>query len=431
MTSKDQAPKKRGRKPKNLTPQLEINIEPLEQEPVVTEHVPKKRGRKPKPKTEIELQEPKVYKKRGRKPKPKPDVIIEKIPKKRGRKPKENYSINPVVYNKTNEEQVILHLPLKPNQLNNTEIIEHKLLRYNPKIQIPEPYEPELFAHPLGKLEGEQLNLELDDSVQTNQNININITPHMETINNDNINENFNIPMNNMNNIRNDMNDINDMNDMNDDDLIEKMNKIRENDIDVLSNKKEIPKNSYILLEFRSGNKNKQWPSKVKISCFWCSYNFDNSPYGIPIKKVGDTFHMFGNFCSSGCCAAYIFNNMSSIDKWESYSLLNMLYSDPMNPIKIAPDRICLRKFGGNLSIDEYRAITNNRNKDYNIILPPMLSIIPSMEEVSITSTNEPTFVPIDKERIKKADEILRLKRNKPLPEFKNTLENCMNLRYV
>ena len=68
---------------------------------------------------------------------------------------------------------------------------------------------------------------------------------------------------------------------------------------------------------------------------------------------------MFGNFCSPGCYTAYIFNNMSS-DKWESYSLLNMLYSDPLNPIKIAPDRIYLRKFGGNLT-EEYRGINNKK----------------------------------------------------------------------
>ena len=53
------------------------------------------------------------------------------------------------MFNKINEEQVILHLPIKTNKLSNTEIIENKLLRYNPSILVPEPYEPELFAHPL------------------------------------------------------------------------------------------------------------------------------------------------------------------------------------------------------------------------------------------------------------------------------------------
>ena len=49
---------------------------------------------------------------------------------------------------------------------------------------------------------------------------------------------------------------------------------------------------------------------------------------------------MFGNFCCKECAAAYIFDSKNLINKWESYSLLNMLYSNPINPIKIAPDRM-------------------------------------------------------------------------------------------
>ena len=92
-----------------------------------------------------------------------------------------------------------------------------------------------------------------------------------------------------------------------------------------------------------------------------------------------------------------------------------------------------LRKFGGNLSIDEYRSVNINYYKDYKITLPPMLSVIPTMEEKNINndSVKEQKYVPLDGEKIKTADAQLRLKRNKPLPDFKNTLENCMQLRYV
>ena len=87
------------------------------------------------------------------------------IPKKRGRKPKENVSVNNVVFNKINEEQVILHLPIKTNKLSNTEIIENKLLRYNPSILVPEPFEPELFAHPLDDNQTNELTNTLNENL--------------------------------------------------------------------------------------------------------------------------------------------------------------------------------------------------------------------------------------------------------------------------
>ena len=62
-----------------------------------------------------------------------------------------------------------------------------------------------------------------------------------------------------------------------------------------------------------------------------------------------------------------------------------------------------------------------------------MLAVIPTMEERSIDNNclKEQKYVPLDGEKIKTADAQLRLKRSKPLPDFKNTLENCMQLRYV
>ena len=412
----NELPKKRGRKPKK-TNNLEMKIDTIELKKSDNKVVePKKRGRKPKPKTETDV--PKVYKKRGRKPKPKPDNFVEKIPKKRGRKPKENVSVNNVVFNNINEEQVILHLPIKTNKLSNTEIIENKLLRYNPSILVPEPFEPELFALPLDDNQTNELTNTLNENVNNfNENVN-------------NFNEDILLKTSNEFNKDLDSHIIENNSLSKDQNLLEKLTDLRNNEIDDIAVKKETPKNSFILLEYKNSNIKKTWPRKVKISCFWCTSDFNNQPYGIPIKKIEDTYHMFGNFCSKECAAAYIFDSQN-INKWESYSLLNMLYSNPKNPIKIAPDRICLRKFGGNLSIEEFRNTCDNKSKDYKVILPPMLSIIPTMEEVSINNDIEPKFVPLDTDRIKKADEYLRLKRNKPLPDFKNTLENCMNLRYL
>ena len=112
---------------------------------------PKKRGRKPKIKVEEnnnELPEIKIPKKRGRKPKPKPENTDDnleqhKIPKKRGRKPKIN--IKNIEHKKkiTNDEAIILHIPIKEN------IILNMNDDYNNdgKVIIPKPYNISNYIH--------------------------------------------------------------------------------------------------------------------------------------------------------------------------------------------------------------------------------------------------------------------------------------------
>ena len=115
-----------------------------------------------------------------------------------------------------------------------------------------------------------------------------------------------------------------------------------------------------IFIEFSEANKKNTWPSKTNIDCFWCSYSFDNSPFGIPIKKVGEKYQMFGNFCCAECAASYIFetNFLNDSEKTESYSLLNFLYRDGIEDgIQLAPSKLCLKRFGGRLTIDHIEII--------------------------------------------------------------------------
>ena len=98
--------------------------------------------------------------------------------------------------------------------------------------------------------------------------------------------------------------------------------------------------------------------------------------------------------------------------------------------IQIAAPRQALKKFGGILSIEEYREFNNNYYKQYKVITPPMISILPSLEKTDSDNHIKKTYgyVPMDEERLKKAKNDLILRRSKPVNNFKNTLENCMGL---
>ena len=47
------------------------------------------------------------------------------------------------------------------------------------------------------------------------------------------------------------------------------------------------------------------------------------------------------------------------------------------------------KKFGGRFTIEQYRENNSNYSKDYKLIVPPMISIIPFIEEISINDNIE------------------------------------------
>ena len=425
--------KKRGRKPKKINDSESLEKELLNEESLEKElsdsgslekevKSPKKRGRKPKPKTE---QEPKVYKKRGRKPKPKTEEV--KIPKKRGRKPKDKYNVvekNDIV-DITNEENVVLHLPINTNSISNDMSAHSDILRYTPIISNPTPYDPDnnMFSieeteiQHKNKIEPNKLKLVIE---YPEENIDVN-KPLEESIETKDINlENKEI-----------------------DDIHNKYDKIlnqyaEKRNIDLSNNNNKIGKSKIhpIFYDYQEANKKKAWPTHSNINCLWDFKPFTGKPYGLPMKKIGNEIYMFGNFCCPQCAAAYNFNSNDESDEiWERYSLLNWLYQDELendnDTVKIAPSRLTLKENGGTLSLDEFRSVCKNSSKDYNIIYPPMISLIPVMEEINIDLNHKKSFVPVDKEHMKKVDNEFKLKRTKPLPNYKNTLESCMLLKYV
>lgn len=410
--------KKRGRKPKSLEQKKEESTEQAKQ-PVIEK------------------------KKRGRKPKPKSDTNEVKIPKKRGRKPldsNKNIEVNKNV--NLTEENVILHLPIKTEEIKSINA-ESLMIKYNPEITIPSPFSEDInfqevnFSKQTKPKIDTQNNINEDNIIQNenntinNQEVGLNNQPvvlnnqaglnnQAELNNKDKLNSQIRLDSQDSLNTSTKLNV----------DVMEKFENItsKYNNISLYEKNKVLP----ILLEYSETNKTKEWPNSVSAWCFWCCESFDSIPVGVPIKKLNNTFYMYGNFCSPECSAAYIFDNKKYMnDCWEKYSMLNMIYGNS-EPIKVAPSKICLKKFGGRLTITEFRNICTKLNKSYKVLLPPMVSVLPMIEEINLNDDNNniDMFL-LNKEQINKANEEYRLRRNKPLPDSKNTLESCMNLKVL
>ena len=188
-----------------------------------------------------------------------------------------------------------------------------------------------------------------------------------------------------------------------------------------------------LLKDFEEKNKNNEWPSTTSIHCYWCCHRFHTAPFGIPIKYTEGKFHVFGCFCSLECATAFNFSSKESMDEiWERYNLINLLSRkiDYKNVVKAAPNRLALKMFGGHLDINEYRDYCNT-SKVININFPPMMSLTQQIEEINESDiNNDYKYIPIDTDRINKYKEKIKLKRNKPLTNFENTLDHAMNLKF-
>jgi hypothetical protein len=84
------------------------------------------------------------------------------------------------------------------------------------------------------------------------------------------------------------------------------------------------------------------------------------------------------------------------------------------------------------MAIQEYRSLMHSATLRVDIHLPPMVSLLATMDtkpidfyDVSLTKGVMDTV----KERLAKAEEVLKLKRTKPLKAWESTLDACINLR--
>jgi hypothetical protein len=252
-------------------------------------------------------------------------------------------------------------------------------------------------------------------------NINLNTQNPCAYNDNDNINNNIYGDLSNTNSLGNDYKEILALSDM---------NNITIPQPEICDQLKVVN----ILKDFEEKNKNKEWPSNTSISCYWCCNRFDNAPYGIPITYHHDIFYVFGCFCSLECASAHNFQATNNIDEmWERYNLINLLARRLKfeKQIRPAPDRLALKMFGGYMEIDQFRNYTNT-NKIININFPPMSSISQQIEEINeYELNNDYKYIPLDHERINKIKEQMVIKRNKPLINNKNSLENSMNLKVI
>ena len=294
-----------------------------------------------------------------------------KIPKKRGRKPKGGVFVEEKkkINNNIPIPNIILHLKCKLNEINN----DYNIV-YKPKIENIDNY----------NIEDKKNNL-IYNYIK-NENFEYTNNKNFELLNNDSSlfekkEENYilscfqnNIIQDNSilnKNILQD-NNVNNVNNVNN--LKDKKNFNFENEKIISKKLKEL---SYNLKCNNIENKS---------DCFWCTYSYDNDTIIIPKYEINNKYVCYGSFCSPECACAYLMND-SSIDsstKFERYYLLNNIYGKIYSynkNIKPAPNpHYLLKKFNGNLDIQEYRKLLENE-RFLLVVDKPLTKVFPEIYE--------------------------------------------------
>lgn len=160
------------------------------------------------------------------------------------------------------------------------------------------------------------------------------------------------------------------------------------NTYEYVNHKKEIDDSKNIHEKVKNLQKNLQNNiiCETTSSCFWCTYNFNNIPISIPKYEIENTYHVYGCFCSPECSVAYLMNeNIDESIKFERYQLVCYIYSKIYNykeNIRPAPNpHYTLKKFFGNLTIDEYRKLSRSNPSTHHlyIIDKPIFREIPEL----------------------------------------------------
>ena len=188
-----------------------------------------------------------------------------------------------------------------------------------------------------------------------------------------------------------------------------------------------------VLVEYTVSNETMTIPESTHAACFWCSGTFEGRPVVIPSLEQDGVYSIYGNFCTLSCSISYLLNeHIDPQVRWERQALLHRMYKQT-ETIHPAPPRESLTYFGGSLSHAEYRDIIQSKNIRIDLHLPPVISILASLDtkpidfyETSLRNTSA-RGAGIDIQRPQESG--LRLKRTKPLKDKNSTLDAVMNLQ--
>lgn len=174
------------------------------------------------------------------------------------------------------------------------------------------------------------------------------------------------------------------------------------------------------------------WVSSTDIACMYCCHGFETTPVGIPTGIINGKYRCYGNFCSYNCAKRYLCpdhndeDDMATVMAYgdlyvgEPYSeklqLLELMYHIETDApiehcIKPAPKRLVLKLFGGNKTIEEYRA-SFSTNTTFHVFQTPISSMGYEIEECTTSSLDNHRILRHLPKNTRKIHDLLQSRNN-------------------
>ncbi len=119
------------------------------------------------------------------------------------------------------------------------------------------------------------------------------------------------------------------------------------------------------------------YASSTDVCCWHCTFPFDGVPKTCPVRYVSvrNTWTVVGVFCSWACCKSWQqirapYN--TPIQRMWLIQLAREKFGYKGSIVHPAPDPWIMKKFGGELSIEEFRALSD-ANEPCETLHPPLL----------------------------------------------------------
>ena len=178
------------------------------------------------------------------------------------------------------------------------------------------------------------------------------------------------------------------------------------------------------LYDFTYG-KDKDWPEKTNMHCWWDTHSFDTVPIPAPLdySKNLKKFKIYGCFCSFNCALSHCLETNS-----QNTSLTSFFYTKWVGKkikIKKAPPRQCLDIYGGTMTIEEFRESFTTMTK-VQLINPPAIPQTQKIEFSFVRPLIDPKTTVLDSnnnlEDVSQMIPETKLKRTKPLRRGKASI---------
>ena len=128
------------------------------------------------------------------------------------------------------------------------------------------------------------------------------------------------------------------------------------------------------------------WPQRTDVHCWHCAHGFDSFPVGIPLAKRDGVYTLQGVYCSFACMKAAN-SARPSHERALSGQLIHEMLREVYGVLTVvnkAPPKQMLAKFGGSMSIEEFRQ--SSAVKSINLVTPPLMAVRTFYEEIPVVT---------------------------------------------